>query len=155
MNADHTTLAASHLASGHGATYTVIGDDRVTIKLAAADCGGAVTVIETTTMPGDGPPRHVHEREDELFYILEGEFVFEVGDEGESITARAGDFLRVPRRVPHRFVNVARTPGKLLIICTPGGFDRFVADFAEVPADQPPDFARIAAIGANHGISFV
>ena len=144
---------AKHMPPSAGSRYELLGGDQVTIKATAADTGGQCTVIETLTPAGQGPPHHVHLREDEIFYVLEGEFEFQVGP--QTIRAAAGSFLFAPRGVPHRFVNVGGAPGRLLIIVTPGGFEKFIAAFAELPPREAPDMARMAAIGAAHGLEFL
>ena len=100
-----------------------------------------------------GPPPHIHHREDESFFVLEGEFEFVVG--GQARRAKPGDFLTGPKGVPHFFRNVGQTPGRLLIICRPAGFENFAREFAELPVDQPPDIPRMIEIGKRHGIEFV
>jgi len=147
------TVKQKYVAPGGGATFNVIGGDQITIKVGSKETEGAFTVIETTTPPHAGPPPHVHEREDESFYVLEGEFEFHVGR--SSTRAQAGAFVMAPRGLPHRFQNVGETPGKLLIVCQPAGFEKFVEEFATLPTDQPPDMEKAVAIGKKYGISFV
>ena len=147
------TVALKHVASGTGTTYNVIGGDQITIKAESSDTGGAFTVLETVTPPQAGPPPHLHKFEDESFYVLDGEFEFQIGD--TVIAARTGSFVMAPRGVPHRFQNVGTTPGKLLVICQPGGFERFVIDFAALPPDEPPDYPQMSAIAERYGIEFV
>lgn len=142
-----------HVAPGEGVTFHVLGGDQITIKAGGDDTGGALAVCETVTPPQAGPPPHLHQREDESFYVLEGEFEFYVGS--EVISASAGSYVLAPRNIPHRFRNVGETPGRLLIVCQPAGFEKFVEDFAELPPDEPPDMATMTAIGERHGIVFL
>ena len=81
-----------------------------------------------TEPPGAQAPLHVHHREDEGFYVLEGSVTLHVGD--ETIEARAGDFAFGPRDVPHRY-DVGPDGCRMLFICTPGGFER------PRPRDEP------------------
>jgi mannose-6-phosphate isomerase-like protein (cupin superfamily) len=74
-------------------------------------------------------PRHVHEREDELFHILEGGHVFECGD--ERFAVRPGDFLALPRGVPHAHRRVVPGEGRFLVMTCPGGFDGFFRMLAD------------------------
>jgi len=147
------TVSHKYVAAGSGETFTVLGGDEITIKAGGKDTAGAFTVVETTTPPQAGPPPHIHTREDETFYILDGEFEFHVG--GTTIQAETGAFVMAPRNIPHRFQNVGETPGKLLIVCQPAGFENFVEEFATLPPDQPPDFEKMAALGQKYGIEFV
>jgi mannose-6-phosphate isomerase-like protein (cupin superfamily) len=76
-----------------------------------------------TMAPGrDGPAAHVHEQEDDAFYVLDGEIEFRVDD--EDVPAPAGTFVLVPPGVPHTFANRTSTPVRILNIHAPAGFDR-------------------------------
>lgn len=92
--------------AGAGDTFTMLG---TTMRLiaTASRTGGRYTVIEQVTPPGWGPPRHIHSREDEIFYVLEGSYELHVGDERRTISASASAIL--PCNVPHGFRNVAST----------------------------------------------
>ena len=126
------------------------------IKATAADTGGQMTIVEVTEAPGAEAPLHVHHREDEAFWILEGDLTFEVGD--MVIKARAGDYLFGPRGIPHRFT-VGSSGCRMLFILTPGGFEDLVVATSEPagsrtlppPSTPMPDFASIAQIVTEHG----
>ncbi len=90
------------------------------IKATAADTGGQMTIVEITEAPGAEAPLHLHHREDEAFWILEGEVTFEVGN--TVIEAHAGDYLFGPRDIPHRYT-VGPSGCRMLFIFTPGGFE--------------------------------
>lgn len=141
------------IPTSSGRTVTVLGGDIITFKVTAAETAGAFSVLETITPPGGGPPPHVHEREDETFYVLEGEFQFQIGK--ESTVAGPGTMVLAPRGIPHAFRNTGLTPGKLLVVVSPGGFERFMQEFSELPANAPPDMAKLAAMGRKHGIKFL
>ncbi len=126
------------------------------IKATAEDTGGLLTIIEVTEPPGAEAPLHVHHREDEGFWILEGDVTLYVGD--EKIDASAGDFAWGPRDVPHRY-SVGPTGCRMLFICTPGGFEGLVRDMS-VPAetrtlppasDEEPDMEMVAAVAQKYG----
>ena len=126
------------------------------IKATAADTGGQMTIIEVTEPPGAEAPLHVHHREDEGFWLLEGDATFEVG--GTTIEAHAGDYLFGPRDVPHRFT-AGGAGCRMLFILTPGGFEELVVAMSEraasrtlpPPSDEEPDRERIAAIARAYG----
>lgn len=141
------------MRAGEGRTHTVLGGDVVCFKVTGDDCEGAYALCETTVPPGGGPPPHVHHREDETFYVIEGEFEFYA--KGETIKAEAGSLVIAPRDIPHTFKNVGSTPGKMLILVRPAGFENFIAEFATLPYDQPPDVAKMAAIAAKYGLEFL
>jgi quercetin dioxygenase-like cupin family protein len=84
------------------------------------DTDGAFCLVEVTLAPGNEPPPHVHSREDELFYVLEGEFDVYVGQEAFKVST--GECVFLPRFVPHAFV--IRSPRlQLLTLFTPGGLE--------------------------------
>src|SRR5712692_3874725 len=89
----------------------------LTLKASAPDLG----VAECTIGPGDEPPLHVDSREDEWFYMLEGEVTFHVG--GESHLGTTGAFVSFPRGIPHTFT-VESPSARFLLLNTPGGFER-------------------------------
>jgi quercetin dioxygenase-like cupin family protein len=130
------------------------------IKATAADTGGQLTIVEMTEPPGAEAPLHVHYREDEAFWILEGSATFEVG--GETIEASAGDYLFGPRGIPHRFT-VGDSGCRMLFICTPGGFEELVRGMSEPaaartlppPSDAPPDMERVASVAEAYGCALV
>ena len=132
----------------------------VTVKASADSTGGRVAVIEHVAPQGFGSPLHVHRREDEWFYVLEGELTVWV--DGETIVAPAGSFVFGPRDVPHTFA-VASPQARFLLVAEPAGFEDFVRTLAEPaaartlpPADlAPPDPERLAAVAAAHGIEIL
>ena len=146
-------LRTKFIPAGGGDSYDVIGGDHISIKATGDDTGGACTVIETIVPPHAGPPPHVHHRESETFYVVEGEFEFQVGD--QKTTATTGAFLFAPPDIPHQFRNASGRPGKLLIVCQPAGFENFIKEFSTLPTNVPPDPAQMAAIGAKYGIEFL
>ena len=102
-----------------------------TIKATKEQTGGHYTLVEVLEPEGEGP-LHVHYREDEGFWVLEGELTFEVGE--ETIKAGPGSFVFGPKDVPHRFT-VESGPARLLFILSPGGFEEFVYA-TSVPATE-------------------
>lgn len=126
------------------------------IKATAADTGGLMTIVEMIEPPGVEGPLHVHYREDEAFWILEGEATIEVGE--KKFHATAGDYVFGPRDVPHRYT-VGPDGCRMLFICTPGGFENLVRDMSEPaqsrtlppPSDQEPDWEHVAAVAEANG----
>ena len=127
------------------------------------DSGDELTLVETLVRAGGEPPLHVHAREDETFFILEGEVLFQRGL--ERITARAGEAVLLPRGVPHGFA--VRTPqARMLLVVTPGGLETAFRSVS-VPADRralppapdgPPSPAALEAAErafAERGVTFV
>jgi quercetin dioxygenase-like cupin family protein len=129
------------------------------IKATAADTGGQMTIVEVTEHSGAEAPLHVHHRDDEGFWILEGEITFEVGD--ETIEASAGDFVFGPRDIPHRFT-VGDRGCRMLFILVPGGIEDVIRATSEpaasrtlpLPPDEEPtakEIERLKAVVTEHG----
>ncbi len=126
------------------------------IKATSEDTGGQMTIVEVTEPPGAEAPLHVHHREDEAFFILEGSVTLQVGD--ETIEASAGDYAMGPRDIPHRYT-VGADGCRMLFICTPGGFENLVREMS-VPAesrtlppatDEEPDFEHVGKVARDNG----
>jgi mannose-6-phosphate isomerase-like protein (cupin superfamily) len=112
-----------------------VGAELVTFKLRGAD----YSIMENAPQRGyGGPPPHRHLRQDQGFYVLEGEFTFHV--EGEAIPATEGAFVHVPKGSLHTFENTGSRVGKLLVTMAPAGdFEGFVEEVTErVSMDSPP-----------------
>jgi quercetin dioxygenase-like cupin family protein len=125
------------------------------IKASASDTGGQMTIVEITEPPGAEAPLHGHHREDEGFWILEGDVTFEVG--GETIEAHAGDYVFGPHDIPHRYM-VGDRGCQMLFILTPGGFEELIREMSEParartlppPSDEEPDLERIQSLAVKH-----
>ena len=117
-------------------------------------------MVEITEPPDAEAPLHVHHREDEAFWVLEGDATFEIG--GVSFEAGPGDFAFGPRDVPHRYV-VGKTGCRMLFILTPGGFESLLLAMSEPagsrtlppPSDKMPDMETIGAIAEAHGCTLL
>jgi quercetin dioxygenase-like cupin family protein len=131
-----------------------------TVKAAGDTTGGSVAVIEHLAPRGSGSPLHVHSREDEWFYVIEGELTFWVG--GETIVAPAGSFVFGPKGIPHTFL-VSSDEAHFLLVAEPAGFEEFMrsigepAQRLEIPpaAAEPPDVAGLTAVAAQYGIDII
>jgi quercetin dioxygenase-like cupin family protein len=151
-----------HVPAGAGETYNVIGE-LLTLKVTNAQTGGAFTVVELLAQPGGGPPLHTHPSA-ESFTILEGEFQFTGLDCGQPYSFRAvpGDTVYIPGGAPHTYQAVGDTPGKTLLVFTPGTeMERFFAEAGRrvtpenpIPS-RPPDIPALIAVGQKHGLAFL
>src|SRR5215470_20272124 len=103
-----------------------------TLKASSETTVGRVVVIEHLGPRGAGSPLHVHHREDEWFYVFEGELTFWVG--GQVVHAPPGAFVYGPRDVPHTFA-VASAEARFLVVTEPAGFDAFFRA-AAAPAER-------------------
>jgi quercetin dioxygenase-like cupin family protein len=122
----------------------VFGGITIVIRVRAEDSGGAMTVLEEVE-PMSDTPLHVHSREDELFYIVEGEHVFTLGEKEHRL--RPGEAIFCPRGIPHAQRRVEPGAGRELVVVTPGGFEQFFRDLAEAERDgaRGPDAYTVAS----------
>jgi quercetin dioxygenase-like cupin family protein len=130
----------------------------MTIKARAADTGGMLGMAEASFPEGFGPPLHVHHREDEAIYVLEGQIRFRQGE--QEFVAGPGTFVWGPRGIPHAF-KVEPGGARALVIVTPGGFEEMfavggisAAEFVEAPVVQY-DPAAAAALAGRFGFEVV
>lgn len=123
------------------------------VRSTAETTQGAFGLIESWEMPqGFASPYHTHSREDESFYVLDGEFAIVCG--GKWMKAGPGTFVYGPRGIPHGFQVISSRPGRLLLMATPGGFERFVLGQA-TPLDgppSPPDMDKLMMLAEKYGI---
>jgi len=137
------------IRDGEGQQFTVMGA-KSSYKATAEDTRGAYSLAIETTPPHSGLPLHVHHREDEAMYILEGEYEIQCGD--RTIHATKGTFVFLPRDVPNRFENVTDAPGSYIYITSPGGFETFMDQMSKATAGDSVDMNKAPAIFRNHGI---
>ena len=125
-----------HLGPGEGDAFSAVGDV-YRVLASGRQTGDVYALSEIRVSPNNGPPPHIHSREDESFFVLEGEIDFQIGD--EKITARPGTFIQGPRGIAHSFRNTTQLPARVLVFVTPGGFENFVKEFAQPVAsfDSP------------------
>jgi quercetin dioxygenase-like cupin family protein len=125
-----------HVGRGKGHAFSAVGDVYRTLA-SGAETGDVYALHEIRVSPGNGPPPHIHSREDESFFVLEGEVDFQVGD--EKIIATPGTFIQGPRGIAHSFKNNAQLPARMLAFVTPAEFENFFKEFAHPVAsfDSP------------------
>ena len=124
---------------------TIPGTDVITLKATSEETGGSVGFLEATSAPGTGPPRHIHHSCDELFYVLEGEFLFLVGE--RQINVLTGTFVFIPRETVHAAKVIGPEPGKALAAYIPGGLERSFEEFAKLRTEQGEDANRSTGRG--------
>ena len=144
---------------GHDTVWWA-GGGLMKITARAADTGGALGAMDTRIVEaGYGPPLHVHSREDEVAYVLEGQIRFRVGD--DEFVAGPGTWVWQPRGVPHSF-RVESESARALMIFTPGGIERMfekggapAGASSEPPQPPRPDAETAAALAAEFGFEVV
>ena len=151
---DLTKLRPISRTPGTGPTVDVLGVTHV-YKAMADDTGQQFSIWESIVPPGHGAPAHTHTREDEVFYVLSGEVLFEVEGAAAPLRLGAGAFLFGPRDIRHGYRNVGKITAHLLVFAMPGGgLDRMFAAFDEAGkrAGHRPDIATVTAIAAQYGV---
>ncbi len=144
---------------GEGRAVRMAQAQLIIRKVGSKQTGGAYSLFEVAVRSGSGSQPHVQHREDECFYVLEGEFEFLV--EGTKIEAATGSLIYVPKGNLHAFKNEGEGVGRMLVSQTPGGvYEGFVEEVGEpatgeaVPTavEEAPDAERLITIGAEYGI---
>ena len=135
---------------GPGAHGRMPGEEG-TVILTGAQTGGAFCMYQLAYPPGSGPHLHVHSREDESWYVLDGEFEFTVGDTTARVGAGGTGFG--PRGVPHKLHPIGQ--GRLLVLNTPSGQEGFFEEMARLAAGGSPDQATMQRLAGKYGVTFL
>jgi quercetin dioxygenase-like cupin family protein len=154
-----TNAEPSLVGPDEGEAYWFLGA-LATIKASAESSGGGVAVIEHLAPQGHGSPLHVHTREDEWFYVLEGELTFWV--DGQLSVAQAGSFVFGPKGLAHTFI-VSSQEARFLLVTEPAGFEGFTralgqqAERREIPppATEPPDVDGLTRLAETFGLQII
>jgi mannose-6-phosphate isomerase-like protein (cupin superfamily) len=140
-----------------GRTIAVVGD-LYRFLATGEETNGKYALWEAIVLPGGGPPPHVHSREEEGFYILEGEVTFQIGE--ERLVATAGMFTNMPVGTSHSFRNNSSQPARMLISVSPAGLEKMffevgvpVASGATSAAPPSKDeVKRLLAVAPRYGV---
>ncbi len=108
----------------------------MTLKATGATTTGSLVLLENLTSPGGGPPPHIHTREDESFFVLDGMFEIRIGEEIH--TLGAGGYAYVPRGTVHSLRNIAETASRILVGFTPAGMEGFFREAGQPAVDDGP-----------------
>ena len=133
MHGNSGRLLQGGIILGPGEGRPIPGAETITLKATSEETGGSVGFLEATSSPGTGPPRHIHHGCDELFYVLEGRFLFLVGD--RQVSALPGTFVFIPRGTVHAAKVVGTEPGKVLAAYIPGGQERAFEEYGRLPRE--------------------
>ena len=148
-----------YVPGGSGPAWWGPGD-QITFLLTGEQTGGAFFIAEVSVAPGGGPPPHIHRREEETFYMLQGTMTVQVG--GKTLQASPGDCVYLPRGIMHCFKNTGAVDAKFLAVVTPAGLENFFAEAFQPAGDRsatPPmlahaDVGRLLTAAARHGLEF-
>jgi quercetin dioxygenase-like cupin family protein len=161
MTTTHSSTATDGyaMAAGDGERLWIVGDT-MTLKATGERTGGRLVLLENLTAPGGGPPPHVHTREDEFFYVLDGTFEIRIGDDVHRVGP--GGFAYVPRGTVHNFRNAEGTPSRILIGFTPAGMEGFfraagrpALDDGPAPPIDDDEISRTMAAARRYGVEAV
>ena len=147
------------LPAGEGERIWIVGDT-MTLKATGESTDGRLLLFENLTAPGGGPPPHLHTREDEYFYVLDGTFEIRIGDALH--TLGAGGFAFVPRGTVHNFRNTGDRAARILVGFTPAGIEGFFRESGRPATDDRPappldddEIARTIAAAETYGLRSV
>ena len=136
-----------------GGPLWVTGND-ILVKVSSKDTGGAFTIFEGHTPPLAGPPLHRHREQDECWYIVAGQYRFEV--DGQTTLAGPGDTVFAPRGSRHTFQVIGSEPGTAITTVVPGGLDVFFRELsAALPRGVTPDFAVLAPLFEKYDLELL
>jgi quercetin dioxygenase-like cupin family protein len=135
--------------------------DRYTFLVTGAQSDNAYFIMEALVPPEGGPPPHIHQREHESFYVLDGQIEFQMA--GEVVLGKAGDFVHIPCGTVHAWRNSGNSVARLLIIFSPSGMEHFFEETLEPvvdrtapqPANMDTVVARYVEAAPRHGLEFV
>jgi quercetin dioxygenase-like cupin family protein len=148
---------ATHVPPDGGKSFWLFTDLH-TFKVVGEDTGGVFALEELTSYTRFGPPPHIHHREDESYYILEGEFEFLA--DGRTFTAGPGSFVYLPKGRLHMHKNAGDTPARALVLLAPAGVEKFIeeagAPATDVPSVPPipelPELQKAVETAQKYGI---
>ncbi len=147
----HNNSKAKIVRDSEGDQLNVLGDCQV-IKLTGADTNGQYTLIEQHNDVGTGIPMHVHENEDEVFQVIEGEVKMTIGKEATQL--KEGDLIFCPKGIPHAWEIVGEHKAKAILSIFPAGLEDMFIELSQLP-QGPPDFGKVAEICGKYGVRFV
>jgi mannose-6-phosphate isomerase-like protein (cupin superfamily) len=124
----------------------------IDIKVSTLDTGGGLSVAEITSLHKGGPARHLHHEQEEWFYIVEGEYVIEVGDESYELVP--GDSVLAPRKIAHVWAHVGEGTGELIAALQPAGeIEAFFDELATL--GSTPRHEELSRVFSSHGLELV
>lgn len=149
-------LGNTIMQRGDGKQIALVGD-RYTFLLTGKETNGEFALLDFFVPPGGGPPPHLHTREDEVFYVLEGELTVNVN--GTPVVLKAGETAHAVKNVRHFFRNESSAPVRFLCLVVPAGLEEFFAEVGDplnpdgsIPAPGPDQIGRIIEAAPRYGV---
>ena len=134
-----------------------VTDELMTLKASGEDTGGAYSLADSAVPPQGGPPPHIHHREDEASWVLEGELEVSVGE--SRFRVGAGSFVHLPKGVLHSYQNVGTAPAAFLTLMVPAGLEKVFegvgkpgTDLSSPPPFEEVDIDRLLAAAPKYGV---
>jgi len=143
------SLTPPHVPAGQEETLSV-SDNTITVKVDGEQTDGAYSVFELSVPPNVGAGLHIDKDWDEFWHVMEGTFAFTLN--GEQIELSAGGFAYGPKGIPHSFKNAGETTGKLVMLTTPSGLEKFFRNIDEASLDGSLDKETFVKIMKSHHI---
>lgn len=139
---------------GEGEVVTALGS-RYRYKAVGEATNGAYSLVEETLLDADGPPLHVHDHDEEAFYVLAGRGSFVVGEERRELGP--GDFVIVPRGAPHALAKVGDEDLRMLVICSPAGLEQFFVEVQRRERERGSELGEdeVVTLAAEFGTRIV
>lgn len=134
-----------------GEKLNVLGDQQ-NIKLKGSDTNGLYTLVEQNNDPGSGIPPHVHDHEDEVFHLLEGQVEMSIGD--KTTLLNANDIIFCPRGIPHSWKVIGNHKARVMMSIFPAGIEDMFKELSQLPIG-PPDLEKVAQFCGKYGVRFV
>lgn len=132
--------------------HQAFGLKPIDFKVSSQDTGGRLFIIEQTNHRPGGPPRHLHREQEEWFYVVEGEYVIEVGE--TVYRMGAGDCVLAPRSIPHVWAYTGSGRGRILIVFQPAGLmEAFFEESSQL--DSLPSKEELVVLFDKHGMTLV
>jgi quercetin dioxygenase-like cupin family protein len=154
MSHNHTSPVLVNQGESRTPTPLNIVGEETHVLVSSADSRNSFAAFHLVAPPMSGPPLHVHSREDEWFYVLSGELVFEV--DGTRHVVREGGSIYLRRGMTHRYQNFTDRDARLLIAVTPSGLDQFFVKLdALTPAGGMPSMDQLLSLDAEFGLTTV
>jgi quercetin dioxygenase-like cupin family protein len=141
------------IVGANGGTHLNVLGDGIEVVIHGRDTGGTMSMVIASGDPGKGPPPHVHSREDETFHVLAGEIEGFCGAKTFRLTVGMSAFL--PRNIPHAWKVAGKTPGRVLVILTPAGFEGFFEEVGALTPEQQQNIPAVIELGKKYGLDFL